>query len=483
MNRRLVIQIVGKMLFAEAVLMILPLLVSVWYGERKGILVFSAVAAGLIVVSLPAVMMKVRDRSIYAKEGLVIVIMTWVVWSFAGALPFYVGGWIPHFIDAFFETVSGFTTTGASVLSDVESLPHGILFWRCFTHWIGGMGVLLFVMAVVQVSENHAIHIMRAELTGPSVGKIVPRGMHTAKILYGIYLFLTVLEIIFLLGGGMSPFDSVTHAFSTAGTGGFSTKNASLAYYDSAYLDGVVTVFMLLFSINFNIFYFCLARKFLSGWRNSEWKVFLGIVAVATLLVTGFIYPDYRSLGESFRYASFQVASCISTTGFVTANFDAWSEAAKYVLLLTMIIGGCAGATCGGLKVIRVQILWKAMVNEVKKMIHPQTVNRLKMDGKSLEDSVIYGALVYLVLLLFLFGVSVFFLALENKGLETSLTAVIACLNNVGPGFGEVGPVQNYGGLTALSKLVLCGDMLLGRLEIYPVLMLFTPRIWRKKYM
>lgn len=483
MNRKLIIQIVGKMLFAEAVLMVLPLLVSVWYGEQKGVFIFSITSLILAAVSLPAVLMRVKDRSMYAKEGLVIVIMTWVLWSVAGAMPFYFGGWIPKFVDAFFETVSGFSTTGASVLRDIESLPYGVLFWRSFTHWIGGMGVLLFVMAVVQVSENYAIHIMRAELTGPSVGKIVPKGMHTAKILYEIYLALTVLEIFFLRAGGMPLYDSVVHAFSTAGTGGFSIKNASLAYYDSAYLDCVVTVFMLLFSINFNIFYFCLIRKFASVRQNSEWKVFLGIVAAATIIVTISIYPIYGSVRESLRYAGFQVATCISTTGFITANFDTWSEVAKYVLLLVMMIGGCAGATCGGLKVVRLQILWKAMVNEVRKMIHPQTVNRLKLDGKGLDGNVVNGVLVYLVLLLALFGVSVLLVGLENKGLETTVTAVIACINNVGPGLGEVGPIWNYGGLSSLSKWVLCADMLLGRLEIYPVLLLFAPNVWRKKFM
>jgi len=471
------------MLFAEALLMCLPLFVSIIYCEWDSVFIFSLVALFLAGISLPAVLMKVRDRTIYAKEGLFVVIMTWVLLSLGGSMPFYLGGWIPKFVDAFFETVSGFTTTGATVLSQIEGLPYGVLFWRSFTHWIGGMGVLLFVMAVVPVSENHSIHIMRAELTGPSVGKLVPKGMLTAKILYGIYLALTLLEAILLYAGGMSVYDSIIHAFSTAGTGGFSNKNASIAHFDSAYIDWVITVFMLLFSINFNMFYFLLIRKFSAIRQNSEWKVFFGIVAAATIGIMFFIYPEYNSLLLSFRYSAFQVASCISTTGFITADFDQWHEAAECILLLVMIIGACAGSTGGGLKVIRLQVLWKAMVNEIRKMIHPQTVTRLKMDGKGLETDIVHSTLVYLVLLLGLFIISVFLVAIDGRGMETTLSAVLSCINNVGPGLAEVGPVMNYGGLSVLSKWVLCADMLLGRLEIYPVLLLFSPNIWRRKFM
>lgn len=482
MNKKLTIQIVGKMLFAEAILMVLPLLVSVVYREWNSVLVFSLTAIITAAVSLPAVLIHVKDRSMYAKEGLVIVIMTWVLWSLFGSLPFYAGRWIPSFTDAFFETVSGFTTTGASILSQIEGLPNGVLFWRSFTHWIGGMGVLLFVMAVIPVSENHSIHIMRAELTGPSVGKLVPKGMHTAKILYGIYLTLTVLEMLLLLVGGMSFFDSVIHAFSTAGTGGFSSKNASIAHFDSAYIDWVITIFMLLFSINFNMFYFLLVQKFAAIRQNSEWKIFLVIVAVATGIVAFCIFPDYQSLWQSLRYAAFQVAACISTTGFVTADFNQWHEVAKYVLLTVMTLGACAGSTGGGMKIVRVQVLWKAMVTEIKRMIHPQSITRLKLDGKGLDSEMVHSTLVYFVLLVALFAGSVFLVGLENRGIETTTTAVLSCINNVGPGLGDVGPVQNYGSLSILSKWVLCVDMLLGRLEIFPVLMLFSPNVWKKKF-
>lgn len=483
MNRRLVIQILGKMLLAEAALLTLPLLVSLCYGENRCAFMFSVVAIALALCSLPAIFLHVDDRSIYAKEGLVIVIFTWVMWSLAGALPFWLGRYIPHYVDAFFETVSGFTTTGATILSQVEHLPHGILFWRCFTHWIGGMGVILFVMAVVQVSENHSIHLMRAELTGPSVGKLVPKGMHTAKILYGIYIALTLLEFFFLLGGGMPAFDSLVHAFSTAGTGGFSTKNASIAAYDSVYLEVVITAFMLLFSINFNLFYFCLIRRFSLVWQNSEWKVFFGIVGVAIVLVTATIYPTYHALGESLRYASFQVAACISTTGFVTADFDVWSEAAKWILLGMMVVGGCAGSTAGGMKVIRIQILWKSIVGEVKKLIHPQTISRPKLDDKALKDSEVHGVLIYVATLFLLSCASIFLVSFDNQGVETSLTAVLTCINNVGPGLAAVGPVENFGHMSVLAKLVLSADMLLGRLEIYPVLLFFLPSVWRKKFL
>ncbi len=463
--------------------MMLPLLVSVIYREWDSVFVFLMVAIILAVIGLPAVLMKVKDRTMYAKEGLLIVIMTWVLWSLGGSMPFYLGGWIPKFVDAFFETVSGFTTTGATILSQIEGLPYGVLFWRSFTHWIGGMGVLLFVMAVVPVSENHSIHIMRAELTGPSVGKIVPKGMHTAKILYAIYLALTLFEAILLFAGGMSVYDSLIHAFSTAGTGGFSNKNASIAHYDSAYIDWVITIFMLLFSINFNMFYFLLIRKFTPIRQNSEWKVFLGIVASVTVAIMFIIYPEYNSLLQSFRHSAFQVASCISTTGFITADFDQWPEIAEYLLFFVMIIGACGGSTGGGLKVIRLQVLWKAVVNEVKRMIHPQTVTRLKLDGKGLDSEMVNSTLVYLVLLLGLFGVSVVLVGLNGRGMETTASAVISCISNVGPGLGEVGPVMNYGGLSGLSKWVLCADMFLGRLEIYPVLLMFSPKIFRRKFM
>ena len=463
--------------------MILPLSVSLIYREWDVVLIFLPVAAVLAAIGLPAILLKVKDRTLYAKEGFIIVIMTWLLWSLGGAMPFYLGGWIPKFVDAFFETVSGFTTTGASILSQIEELPNGILFWRSFTHWIGGMGVLLFVMAVIPVSENHSMHIMRAELTGPSVGKIVPKGINTAKILYGIYFALTLLEAILLFAGGMSVFDSIIHAISTAGTGGFSNKNTSVAHFDSAYIDWVITIFMLLFSINFNMFYFLLIRRFSAIRQNSEWKVFLGIVAACTVVVMFCIYPEYNSLLQSLRYAAFQVAACISTTGFVTADFNQWNEIAKYILLLVMIVGACAGSTGGGMKIVRVQVLWKAMANEVKRVIHPQSVNRLKLDGKGLDGEMVTGTLVYFVLLIALFGISVLIVGLENRGIETTTTAVLSCINNVGPGLGEVGPVQNYGGLSNLSKLVLCADMLLGRLEIFPVLLLFSPNIWRRKFM
>lgn len=482
MNKKLTIQIVGKMLFAEALLMILPMLISVTYREWDSVLIFSFVAIITAAISLPAVLIKVKDRSMYAKEGLIIVIMTWVLWSLFGAIPFYAGRWIPSFTDAFFETVSGFTTTGASILSEIEGLPHGVLFWRSFTHWIGGMGVLLFVMAVIPVSENHSIHIMRAELTGPSVGKLVPKGMHTAKILYGIYLTLTVIEVLLLLVGGMSFFDSVIHAFSTAGTGGFSSKNASIAHFDSGYIDWVITIFMLLFSINFNMFYFLLVQKFAAIRQNSEWKVFLIIVAVATGIVMFCIYPEYHSILQSLRYAAFQVAACISTTGFVTADFNQWHEVAKYVLLTVMVLGACAGSTGGGIKIVRVQVLWKAMVAEIRRMIHPQSITRLKLDGKGLNSEMVHSTLVYFALLVALFAGSVFLVGLENRGIETTTTAVLSCINNVGPGLGDVGPVQNYGSLSLLSKWVLCVDMLLGRLEIFPVLMLFSPNVWKKRF-
>lgn len=482
MNRKLVLQIIGKMLFAEALLMILPLLVSMIYGEWDSVLIFSLISVGLALIGMPALFVKVKDRTMYAKEGLVIVIMTWMLWSIGGAMPFYLGGWIPKFADAFFETVSGFTTTGATILSKIEGLPYGVLFWRSFTHWIGGMGVLFFVMAVVPISENHSIHIMRAELTGPNVDKIVPKGMNTAKILYGIYLSMTLLEAVLLYAGGMSVYDSITHAFSTAGTGGFSSKNASIAHYDSAYIDWVITIFMLLFSINFNMFYFLLIRKFAAVRQNSEWKVFLGIVAASTLVVAVFIYPEYRSVFQSLRYSAFQVASCISTTGFVTADFDQWHEVAKYVLFLVMIIGACAGSTGGGLKIIRLQVLWQSAMNELKKMLHPQTISRLKLDGKGLSGEMVNSTLVYFVLLLGIFTVSVFLVGLNGRGVDTTVSAVISCMNNVGPGLDEVGPVMNYGGLSAFSKYVLCADMLLGRLEIYPVLLLFAPKLWKKKF-
>lgn len=480
MNYGMIRYIVGKMLLMEGALLLISAFVSLFYHENSGVY-FVLVAAGLAVLSL-LLSKRPKDNSLYAKEGFVVVAMVWVLWSAFGALPFVLSGCIPKYHEALFEVVSGFTTTGSTILTDIESLPKGMNFWRCFTHWIGGMGVLVFVMTILPLSPKNSMFLMKAEMPGPMCDKLVPKAKTTARILYGMYLGLSVLEVIFLLAGGMSLYDAVIHTFSTAGTGGFNNRNTSVSYYDSAYIDGVITVFMLMFGINFSLYYMVLLKNFRSVWKSEELRAYLGIIAAAVVLVTADILHLYGSVLKAFRYASFQVVSIITTTGFVTADFDLWPELSKTVLLIVMSVGACAGSTGGGIKVSRIIILFRTVTKEIRQILHPKSVNMVRLDGKCMTDGSTRGVYVYMSCYIAILAFSVLLISVDNFDFTTNFTAVLTTLNNVGPGLSSVGPSQNFSAYSCFSKLVLSLDMLLGRLEILPLLILMTPQTWRKRF-
>lgn len=481
MNRKMVLGTVGRITMLEAALFMLPAGVALYYGERtplKSILI--SVVAALVVGSLSTLLGRTRNRKIFAKEGFVTVALSWLILSAIGALPFYLSGEIPSYVDALFETVSGFTTTGASIMNDVEAMSRSLLFWRSFTHWIGGMGVLVFIMALIPNMSDRPIHMMRAEMPGPIVGKLVPRAKDTAKILYLIYIALTAVEIALLLVGGMPLFDSVVHSFGTAGTGGFGIKSNSIAGYNS-YIQWVITIFMLIFGLNFNLFYLVLIRKARSIVRSAELWTYIGIVFVSVALITADLYPVVQNFSDSLRLSAFQLSSVISTTGYSTADFDAWPEFSKAVLLIVMFIGGCAGSTAGGFKVSRIVLLYKMARREVRRMIHPRSVGVIKFEDKQVDESTLTGVSAYLAIYIMCFIVIFFLLCFEPFGFTTNFSAAAACFNNVGPGFGMVGPLESYAGYSVFSKLLLSFAMLLGRLEIFPILILFSPSTWSRK--
>ena len=477
MNRKMIVYTVGRMVLLEAGILLLPLLVSVLYRETCAWAFVLTVLLAAI-VGLPITLFcKPKNSLIYAKEGFVIVAMTWLAFSAIGALPFVFSGEIPSFADAFFETVSGLTTTGASILRDVESMSHGLLFWRSFTHWIGGMGVLVFIMAIVPDVSGRPMHILRAEMPGPVVGKLVPRIKDTAKILYLIYIAMTVLEIVLLLCGGMPLFDSLLHAFGTAGTGGFGIKADGLAGYN-AYLQWVIAIFMLLFGVNFNLYYLLLIKRFRAALHSSELATYLIIVLVASGVITFNIYPLYHNVGEAVRQSVFQVASITTTTGYSTADFNLWPGLSKAILFMLMFVGGCAGSTAGGLKISRVMILIKNIKRQLRHMLHPRSVGTLRMEGKPLDEDTVSGVSAYFALCMVCMAAVFLLISFEPFDLETNLTAAAACFNNIGPGLGAVGPAGSFAAYSAFSKFVLSAAMLLGRLEIYPLLLVCSPSAW-----
>lgn len=465
-------------MLTESALLLLPSAVALIYRESP--LPFLIPAAILAVLFLLFGLRKPKQTALYARDGFVIVALAWILMSAFGALPFVISGDIPHFANAFFETVSGFTTTGASILTEIEVLTRSALFWRSFTHWIGGMGVLVFVMAILPMHDGHGMHIMRAEVPGPSVGKLVSRMSDTAKILYGIYLALTVLQILLLLLGGMSLFDSCIHAFGTAGTGGFSSRNLSVGAYDSVYFDVVIGIFMLLFGVNFNLYYFLLIRRFRDFFRSEELRTYLLIVAAAVLAITVNISHLYDSFFHGLRYSFFQVASIITTTGFSTANFNLWPTFSKTILVVLMFVGACAGSTGGGIKVARVIILLKNSYHNMRKMLHPNAISTVRFEGKSLQEKDIRGVHIYLSVYTLVFVVSLLLLSLEGFDPITTFTSLAACINNIGPGLEMVGPMGNFSQFSYFSKLLLSFNMLVGRLEVFPMLLLFSPSIWKR---
>ena len=478
MNYSMILYILGAILKVEALLMCLPAFVALLYGEGdlQAFLITIALAgaAGVLIT-----LRKPKNTVIYAREGFVVTALSWILMSMVGALPFVISGQIPNYIDAVFETVSGFTTTGSSILTDVEAMTHGLLFWRSFTHWVGGMGVLVFVMAVLPLSGARNLHIMRAESPGPVVGKLVPRIRDTAMILYGIYTAMTIVLILLLLMGGMPLFDSAVHAFGTAGTGGFGIWADSIAHYDSVYIDLVLSVGMILFGVNFNLYYLVLQGRVKSALKSDELRWYLGIIAAATLLIAWNILPQMGNIWQSLRYSFFQVSSIITTTGFATTDFNLWPELSRCILLVLMLLGACAGSTGGGIKTSRLVIMLRSARKEIGRLLHPRSVRSLKFEGKALEDDTVRNVFIYFFIMIVLIGISVLLVSLDNFDLDTTFSAVMTCINNVGPGLGVVGPMGSFAPLSYLSKVVLILDMLLGRLETFPILMLFAPSVWR----
>ena len=481
MNKKMIFSTLGKLIFSEALLMILPLIVSIIHGETATSLAFLlAIATALFIGFVMYFGCHTKNKVIYAKEGFIIVAFGWLLMSAVGAIPFVASGEIPSYIDAFFETVSGFTTTGASILRDVEALSHGALFWRSFTHWIGGMGVLVFIMALLPSVSDRSIHIMRAEMPGPIVGKIVPKARETARILYVIYFVMTVAQTLLLLAGGMSLFDSIVHSFGTAGTGGFGIKADSIASY-SPYLQWVITIFMFLFGINFNLFYLILMKKIRTASKSGEFWAYFGITLGSIIIICINILPTFDNFGDALRASSFQVASIITTTGFSTVDFNLWPNLSKTVLLCLMFVGACAGSTGGGFKVTRIVMLFKSIKQEVKRMIHPRSVSAVKFEGKVLDKVTQSGVSTYLAVYVVSLIAVVLLISLEPFDFETTFSAALSCFNNIGPGLGAVGPMGSYADYTGFSKIVLSFAMLFGRLEIYPLLIALTPSTWTKK--
>ena len=422
---------------------------------------------------------RIKNKSMYAKEGFVTVALCWITLSAFGALPFVFAGAIPSYTDALFEVVSGFTTTGSSILTDVEALPKCLLFWRSFTHWIGGMGVLVFVMAILPLAGGNNMYLMKAESPGPSVGKLVPKVRGTAGLLYGMYIGLSVVQLLLLLLGGMPLFDALCTTFGTAGTGGFGVRNDSMASY-SAYLQAVVTVFMILFGVNFNAYYLLLKKRVKPAFRMEEVRAYFGIIAAAILLITINISEMFPNVRMAFHHAAFQVGTIITTTGFATTDFNLWPSFSKTILVLLMFIGACAGSTGGGIKVSRIVILFKSILKELDYVVHPHNIKKLKMDGRVVEHSVVRSVNVFLASYMMIFAASLLLISLDNFDFTTNFTAVAATMNNIGPGLELVGPTGNFSEFSNFSKLVLTFDMLVGRLELFPLLILFTKNTWTK---
>ena len=478
MNYGMIFYILGMASGFEALFLLLPILVSLIYGESvlSSYLISCGICALFCGVST---LRKPKKITLYTKEGLVAVALVWIWFSVFGAVPFMLTGEIPNFFDAFFEVSSGFTTTGASILTNVEALSRASLFWRSFTHWVGGMGILVFILAFIPNKGNGTIvHLMKAESPGPNVSKLVPKIRYTAAILYAIYFGMTLIQIILLLISKMPLFDTLCITFGTAGTGGFSIKSDGCAGY-TMLQQGIITTFMILFGVNFNAYFLLLLRKFNRA-ISEEVRGYFAIILVAIGIITANIYSLYNSFGEAVRQAAFQVGSIITTTGFSSCDFDLWPTLSKEILVVLMFIGACAGSTGGGIKVSRLLILGKTLGKELKQALHPQVVAPVRMDGKLLNHETIRTTNVFMGAYFFIFVVSFLFISLDGFDMVTNFTAIAATLNNIGPGLAQVGPMMNFGSFTNPAKLVMIFDMLAGRLEIFPMLVLFLPDTWRR---
>jgi len=478
MNKSIIRFILCKVLQFEGIFLLLPVIVSFVYKEKIGLWYLLVAVAAFMVGTLGGIV-KPKNKVFYAREGFVTVSLSWIVLSLVGALPFTISGEIPNYVDAFFETVSGFTTTGASILTDVEAMSQTGMFWRCYTNWIGGMGVLVFIMAIVPLSGSHNMHLMRAESPGPEVGKLVPKVKETAKILYGIYLGLTVILIIAYLLTGMNLYDSLIIAFATMGTGGFANLNASVGGYSHA-SQVVSIVFMILCGVNFNAYFFILRRKGKDFFKLAEVRAYLGILFAVAIIITFQIRSFYGSFYEAFHHATFQTASIMTTTGFSSADFNAWPTLSKALLVMLMIIGACAGSTGGGIKVSRVMILLRTVARELSHLTHPRSVRKVRLNGAAVSEETVKGVTSYIVAYITVVIISTLVVALDGFDFTTTLTSIFATIGNIGPGLEMVGPTGNYFAYSNLSKIVLSFDMLAGRLEIFPMLVLFYVGTWRK---
>ena len=482
MNKKIVVNTVGRLMIVEAGLLILPALIALYFHEYKQLSSFLITAFSSAVLGLSLnFLFKPQKTVIYAKEGFTIVALAWLCISAIGAVPFTLSKEIPSYIDAFFETVSGFTTTGASILTDVQKMSKSILFWRSFTHWVGGMGVLVFVMALIPNFSDRSIHLLRAEVPGPVVGKLVPKIKDTAKILYLIYIGFTVAEILLLyFVGGMRLFDSVVHTFGTAGTGGFGIKATGIGGYNK-YCQWIIAIFMLIFGVNFNLYYLILIRKIRTALKSQELWFYGSIVVVVSAVIALNIRNLYSGFEETIRTAVFQVASIMTTTGYATTDFNLWPDLSKGLLLVLMLLGACAGSTAGGLKLSRVIMLLKMIKREIKRMLHPRSVTKIRFEGKNMDEDTVRSVAVYFAFYCVSLILTFVLVCWEPFGIETNISAAISCFNNIGPAFGSAGPMSNYAAYSNFSKIILSVSMLMGRLEIFPLIIAFSPSTWLKK--
>lgn len=480
MNIKMILSTVGKIVLVTAALMLLPLAVSLCYGEEEYLYFIYTILIS-VAIGLPLVLFcKGKNKNIFAREGFITVAFSWIVLSVLGSLPFYLSGAIPNFVDAVFETVSGFTTTGASILTNVEEIPKGLLFWRSFTHWIGGMGILVFAMAILPTETGRSIHIMRAEMPGPIVGKLVPKIGSTAKILYLIYIAMTVLEIVALLISGTSLFEAAVYSIGTAGTGGFGILSSGLATLTPVQ-QWIIAVFMLLFGINFNLYFYALIGNVKAALKSEELRVYLIMVAVSTIVITLNIYPLVQNVSEATRAAFFQVSSIVTTTGYATVDFNLWPGLSKGILLILMITGACAGSTAGGLKLSRAILLFKHIKNSCRHVLHPHSVEAMRFEDKKVDEQTVKAVAAYFAIYVFCILAVFILLCFDKFSFETNVTVAISCFNNIGPAFDAAGPMASYADFSIFSKIVLSIAMLMGRLEIYPLLLTFAPSTWVRK--
>ena len=480
MNYKLIFHTIGKILLIEAILLIFPLIVNFIYQEGN-LFAFALTISILMVVGTALIMIKPKTKTMFVREGFIIVGLAWIVLSLFGALPFTLSGEIPNYVDAVFETVSGFTTTGASILNDVEAMSKSMLFWRSFTHWIGGMGVLVFVLAILPNSEGQNIYLLKAESTGPQVGKLVSKVRFTARILYVIYFGITLLEVVLLLLGKNSLYESIVMAFGTAGTGGFGIYADSVGSFN-IYSQIVIAVFMMIFGINFNLYYLAIIGKIKQAIKSEELRWYLGIILVSTIMITINLMVNLnQTFAIALKDAYFQVSSIMTTTGFATVDFNLWPTFSKVILIMIMFVGGCAGSTGGGIKVSRIVILFKSLKREIQKLLHPNSVAPIKMEGEVVESGVVKGVTVYFAFIIVLLFAGTLLISFDGLDFTSTFTGTIACINNIGPGLNLVGPMGNFDCFSHFSKIVLSILMLVGRLEVYPILILFLPKTWTGK--